>query len=53
MCPYTYYNVMRESKDPRQLRYQVVLSVEKRGIKPTLRHFSEVDPSVKTAFFLI
>ncbi len=39
MCPYTYYNVMRESKDPRQLRYQVVLSVEKRGIKPTARHF--------------
>jgi transposase len=39
MCPYTYYNVMRKSKDPRYLRYQMVLSVEKRGIKPTARYF--------------
>ena len=39
MCPYTYYDVMRKSKDPRQLRYQMVLSVEKRGIKPTANCF--------------
>jgi len=39
MCPYRYYDIMRESKDPRQLRYQMVLSVEKRGIKVTARSF--------------
>jgi transposase-like protein len=39
MCPYRYYDIMRESKDPRQVRYQMVLSVEKRGIKATARSF--------------
>jgi transposase-like protein len=39
MCPYTYYTVMRTSKDPRQLRYRMVLSVERVGIKRTARAF--------------
>jgi transposase len=39
MCPYRYYDVMRESKDPRQVRYQMVLSVENRGIKATAQYF--------------
>ena len=39
MCPYRYYDVMRESKDPRQLRYQMVLSVERAGIRETARSF--------------
>jgi len=39
MCPYTYYDVMRKSKDPRWIRYQMVLSVEKKGIKQTARDF--------------
>jgi transposase len=39
MCPYAYYDVMRNCKDPRQLRYQVVVSVEKHGIKATARAF--------------
>ena len=39
MCPYTYYDIMRESKDPRHLRYQMVLSVQKVGIKQTVRDF--------------
>ena len=39
MCPYAYYDVMRKSKDPRWLRYQMVLSVEKGGIKQTARDF--------------
>ena len=39
MCPYAYYDVMRKSKDPRWLRYQMVLSVEKRGIKQMARDF--------------
>ena len=40
MCPYTYYTVMRKSKDPRYLRHQIVLSADKRGIKATARSFS-------------
>lgn len=39
MCPYTYYDVMRISKDPKDLRYRMVLSVEKYGIKATARLF--------------
>ena len=39
MCPYKYYDVMRESKDPTRLRYQMVLSVEKMGLKATARCF--------------
>jgi len=39
MCPYTYYTVMRTSKDPRQLRYRMVLSVERVGIKQTSGDF--------------
>ena len=39
MCPYTYYDVMRISKDPKDLRYRMVLSVEKYGIKATARSF--------------
>ncbi len=39
MCPYSYYQVMRQCKDLKQLRYQMVTSVEKRGIKPTARAF--------------
>lgn len=39
MCPYLYYQVMRQCKDRKQLRYQMVTSVEKRGIKPTARAF--------------
>ena len=40
MCPYTYYDVMRKSKDPRYFRHQIVLSVQGRGIKATARSFS-------------
>jgi len=39
MCPYTYYSIMRKSKDKKQIRYQMVISVEKHGIKPTARYF--------------
>lgn len=39
MCPYTYYDVMRKSKDPKFLRLQMVLSVKEAGIKETARQF--------------
>lgn len=47
MCPYRYYDVMRESKDPRQMRYQMVLSVERRGIKATARSFQTSKNTVR------
>jgi transposase len=39
MCPYKYYSVMRTSKDPKQIRYQMVLSVGRVGIRQTVRDF--------------
>jgi transposase-like protein len=39
MCPYRYYSVMRISKDPKQIRYQMVISVDRVGIKQTARDF--------------
>jgi len=47
MCPYRYYDIMRESKDPRQVRYQMVLSVEKRGIKATAQSFQTSKNTVR------
>ena len=37
MCPYPWYQIMRISKDKKQLRYQMVLHALKHGIKPTAR----------------
>jgi len=39
MCPYRYYSLMRISKDPKQIRYQMVISVDRVGIKQTARDF--------------
>ncbi|MFC1566462.1 helix-turn-helix domain-containing protein [bacterium] len=36
-CPYGYYQVMKNCKDKKQLRYQVVALAEKEGIKPAAR----------------
>ena len=47
MCPYRYYSVMRKSKDKKQLRYQMVISVEKYGLKPTARHFRATVKTVR------
>lgn len=47
MCPYRYYSVMRKSKDKKQLRYQMVISVEKHGIKATARYFRTTVKTVK------
>lgn len=40
MCPYSYYSVMRASKDPKYLRLQMVLAAEEHGIRYTAKHFS-------------
>ena len=39
MYPYKYYHVMRQSKDKKQWRYQLVQSALSEGIKPAARSF--------------
>jgi transposase len=45
MCPYKYYHVMRQSKDKKQWRYQMVQKAIAIGVKPTARIFATF-PSV-------
>lgn len=45
MCPYPYYQVMRQSKDKKHWRYQMVQQCFKIGVKPTARQFN-TSPSV-------
>ena len=40
MCPYKYYQVMRDSKDKKQWRYQMVQKAMKDGTKPAARAFN-------------
>lgn len=47
MCPYRYYHIMRESKDKRQWRYQMVQQALENGIKPTARAFQTSPPVVR------
>jgi transposase len=39
MCPYSYYSVMRTSKDAKYLRLKMVLTAEEHGIKRAARDF--------------
>lgn len=39
MCPYTYYSIMRKSKDKKHYRYQMVIWVEQHGIKRAVEYF--------------
>ncbi len=47
MCPYTYYSIMRKSKDNKQMRYQIIISVEKHGIKKTAEYFKTTRNTVR------
>jgi len=40
MCPITYYQLMRISKDKKQQRYQMVIYAKEHGIKPTARLYA-------------
>lgn len=40
MCPYKYYQIMRDSKDKKQWRYQMVQKAIKDGVKPTAKAFN-------------
>jgi len=47
MCPYKYYHVMRQSKDKKQWRYQMVQQAFKSGVKPAAREFNTSPPVVR------
>ena len=47
MCPYPYYQIMRQSKDKKFWRYQMVQHGLKHGVKPTARAFKTSPPVVR------
>lgn len=47
MCPYKYYHVMKQSKDKKQWRYQMVQRALENGIKFTARIFHTSPPIVR------
>jgi transposase len=47
MCPYQYYAIMRNCKDKKHHRYQMVIQALGHGIKPAARHFHTTPPTVR------
>ena len=47
MCPYKYYHVMKDSKDKKQWRYQMVQKALQIGVKPVARAFNTSPPVVR------
>ena len=47
MCPLTYYQVMRISKDKKQQRYQMVVHAKERGVKPTAKLYDTTPKTVR------
>jgi len=47
MCPLSYYQNMRNCKDPRAHRYQLVQYALKHGVKPAARLFHTSPPVVR------
>ena len=47
MCPITYYQLMRISKDKKQQRYQMVIYALKHGIKPAARTYDTTPKTVR------
>jgi transposase len=47
MCPYTYYTIMRKSKDKKYLRHQMIICAEANGIKETVRRFKTTRNTVR------
>src|SRR5574340_181924 len=47
MCPYTYYQVMRLSKDKKQQRYQMVIYAKEHGVKPTAKLYETTPKTVR------
>ncbi len=47
MCPYQWYQIMRISKDKKQLRYQMVIYAKEHGVKPTARLYATGPKTVR------
>lgn len=47
MCPIGYYTMLRNYKDPKQLRLRLVLYAKEHGIKAAARHFSTTPKTVR------
>jgi transposase len=47
MCPLGYYMIIRQSKDPKLFRYQLVRYAEKHGVKPAARAFKTTPKTVR------
>ena len=47
MCPLSYYQIMRNCKDKRAHRYQMVQYALSHGVKPTARVFGTSPPVVR------
>ena len=47
MCPLPYYRLMRQSKDPRYVRLQMVRLAQQDGVKPTARTFATTPKTVR------
>lgn len=47
MCPYSYFTVMRESKDSRHLRLRMVQYARTHGVKPAARTFRTTPKTVR------
>jgi transposase len=47
MCPYTYYTQMRDARDPKHLRLQMVLYAQVHGVKPAARAFHTTPKTVR------
>lgn len=47
MCPYPYYEIMRQSKDPKFLRHRIARSAQEIGVKPAARRFGTTVKTVR------
>ena len=47
MCPLRYYPMLRQSKDPVRLRFELVRYAREHGIKPASREFSTLRTSYR------
>ena len=47
MCPLRYYPMLRQSKDPVRLRFELVRYAREHGIKPAARAFSTTVKTVR------
>ena len=47
MRPYEYYDVMRQSKDPKYFRYLMAIGAIEQGVKPTARDFQTTPKTVR------